>query len=73
MNKKFDFEETFNPEEYLYFYRDILTPERLKREIDFLLKYTELDKSLKFLILHVVMAVMRMPLPVLAIKSQVST
>lgn len=46
---KFNFEETFNSEEYLYFYRDILTPDRLKKEIDFLVKYAELDQPLDIL------------------------
>ncbi len=46
---KFDFEETFNTEEYLYFYRDFLTAERLKSEIDFLVKYAELDRPLEIL------------------------
>lgn len=41
----FDIEHTFNPEEYLYFYRDVLTPEKLQQEIDFLVKYTHLDHS----------------------------
>ena len=39
----FDFENTFDAEEYLYFYQDILSDERLKKEIDFLIKYAELD------------------------------
>jgi 2-polyprenyl-3-methyl-5-hydroxy-6-metoxy-1,4-benzoquinol methylase len=46
---EFNFEETFNSEEYLYFYRDILTFERLKKEIDFLVKYAELDQPLDIL------------------------
>ncbi|MBA3722843.1 MAG: class I SAM-dependent methyltransferase [Parachlamydiaceae bacterium] len=46
---EFNFEEAFNPEEYLYFYRDILTPERLKQELDFLVKYTELNEPLEIL------------------------
>lgn len=46
---EFDFEKTFDAEEYLYFYRDSLTAERLKREIDFLIKYTELDHPLEIL------------------------
>ena len=44
-----NFEETFNPEEYLYFYRDTLTSERLKKEINFLVKYAELDRPLEIL------------------------
>ena len=46
---EFNFEETFNSEEYLYFYRDFLTPERLKQEIDFLIKYAELSQPLEIL------------------------
>lgn len=45
----FDFENTFNAEEYLYFYRDILSHERSKKEIDFLVKYAELSQSLDIL------------------------
>lgn len=45
----FDFENTFNAKEYLYFYKDALTQEKLKEEIDFLVKYTHLDKPLKIL------------------------
>lgn len=46
---EFNFEETFNTEEYLYFYRDFLTQERLQQEIDFLVKYAELDHPLTIL------------------------
>ncbi len=46
---EFNFEETFNAEEYLYFYWDLLTQERLKKEIDFLVKYAELDRPLEIL------------------------
>ncbi|MFV0340134.1 MAG: class I SAM-dependent methyltransferase [Parachlamydiaceae bacterium] len=46
---EFNIEDVFNPEEYLYFYQDFLTPERLSQEIDFLVKYTDLNKSLKIL------------------------
>lgn len=46
---EFDFEKTFNAEEYLYFYQESLTAERLKKEIDFLIRYTELDHSLEIL------------------------
>lgn len=48
-NEEFDFERTFNAEEYLYFYQDILNAERLKREIDFLIRYAELEHSLEIL------------------------
>lgn len=46
---EFNFKETFNVEEYLYFYRDALTEERLKKEIDFLVRYTRLDQPLEIL------------------------
>ena len=46
---EFNFEETFNAEEYLYFYWDLFTQERLKKEIDFLVKYAELDRPLEIL------------------------
>ncbi len=49
MKMEFNFKEAFNPEEYLYFYRDILTHERLKKELDFLVKYTELNEPLEIL------------------------
>lgn len=45
----FDFENTFNAEEYLYFYNDYLTAEKLKSEIDFLVKFTALDRPLEIL------------------------
>lgn len=48
-NLDFDFENTFDAEEYLYFYQDILNAERLKREIDFLIRYAELEHSLEIL------------------------
>lgn len=44
----FDFENTFNVEEYLYFYKDILA-KRITREIDFLKQYTELNRPLEIL------------------------
>lgn len=49
MEVKFDFKEVFNPEEYLYFYQEALSSERKQKEIDFLVKYTKLDKPLKIL------------------------
>lgn len=45
----FEFEAVFEPDDYLYFYRDVLTEERTKREIEFLVKELELDKPLKIL------------------------
>jgi SAM-dependent methyltransferase len=35
-------ESVFSPEEYLYFYSDVLTPKRLEAEINFLKKFTDL-------------------------------
>lgn len=49
MKIKFDLEETFNSEEYLYFYSDVLSQERQQEEVDFLVKYTELDRSKEIL------------------------
>lgn len=46
---EFNFEDTFNTEEYLYFYRDVLTAEKSKSEIDFLVKYAKLDHPLEIL------------------------
>lgn len=46
---QFDLENTFNPEEYLYFYSDLLTRERLEQELNFLVKFAHLDKPLKIL------------------------
>lgn len=45
----FDLENAFNPEHYLYFYETILTPERLKNELDFLIQYTNLTHPMKIL------------------------
>lgn len=46
---EFDFEAVFEPDDYLYFYKDALTEEQTKREIEFLVKELELDKSIKIL------------------------
>ncbi len=48
-NIKFDFEAVFEPEDYLYFYRDSLTVERTKRELDFLVEKLKLNKPMKIL------------------------
>jgi SAM-dependent methyltransferase len=45
----FDFVNAFDPEYYLYFYESILTPERLKSELDFLIRYTELNYPMRIL------------------------
>lgn len=49
MKVKFDVKDVFNPKEYLYFYHRWLNSERLQKEIDFLVKYTHLDRPLKIL------------------------
>lgn len=46
---KFDFEAVFEPNDYLYFYGDLLNEERTKREIEFLMKELEIDKPMKIL------------------------
>lgn len=45
----FDFEAVFEPEDYLYFYEEILTEERTKQEIEFLMKELNLNKPMKIL------------------------
>lgn len=44
-----DFEQTFNPEEYLYFYGAYFTPEKLNKEVNFLTKHAQLDRPLEIL------------------------
>ncbi len=46
---KFDFKAVFEPNDYLYFYSDSLTKERTKREVNFLIKYLRLKKSIEIL------------------------
>lgn len=46
---KFDFEAVFEPDDYLHFYRETLTEERTKKEIEFLVNELELDKPNKIL------------------------
>lgn len=45
----FDFKGVFNPQDYLYFYEDVLKKERTEIEIQFLVKELELEKSMKIL------------------------
>lgn len=45
----FDFEAVFEPDDYLYFYKEVLTEERTKREVEFLVKELELDKPMTIL------------------------
>lgn len=44
----FDINKVFD-EDYLYFYQDMLTPERLQSEVDFLIEKTQLNYPLKIL------------------------
>ncbi len=46
---KFDFKAVFEPDDYLHFYEEILTEERTKKEIEFLVNELELDKPYKIL------------------------
>lgn len=48
-NGGFDFESVFDVADYLYFYEDMLTPERTLAEIDFLIRELYLDKPCKIL------------------------
>lgn len=46
---EFDFEAVFETNDYLYFYEHAFTEERIKKEISFLVKQLELDKSMRIL------------------------
>ena len=46
---KFDFEAVFEPNDYLYFYQDNLQKDRTEREVNFLIKYLQLEKQMKIL------------------------
>lgn len=46
---EFDFENTFNAEEYLYFYESFLTLQKLREEIGFLTQFTNLEQPLEIL------------------------
>jgi len=48
-NLKFDIQKAFETDDYLYFYSNILTKKRTKKEVDFLVRELDLDKSLKIL------------------------
>ncbi|MEO0091768.1 MAG: class I SAM-dependent methyltransferase [candidate division WOR-3 bacterium] len=45
----FDFKAVFEPKDYLYFYQDILTEERTKIEVNFLIRELKLKKDMKIL------------------------
>ena len=47
MEAHFDFGAVFEPEDYLYFYRDRLTKERTGKEMEFLVEKLELTKPMK--------------------------
>lgn len=44
-DEQFDFISVFDVEDYLYFYDDMLTPERTREEVDFLVRELNLDKT----------------------------
>jgi SAM-dependent methyltransferase len=46
---KFDFKAVFEPNDYLYFYAKSLTEQRTNREVNFLVKYLKLEKSMAIL------------------------
>jgi SAM-dependent methyltransferase len=48
-NPLFDFNAVFEPNDYLHFYRNRLTEERTKYEVDFLIRELNLKKSMKIL------------------------
>lgn len=45
----FDFEAVFEPDDYLYFYEDVINEESTRPQIEFLAKELELDKPMKIL------------------------
>ena len=45
----FDLEAVFEPDDYLYFYREFLTEERTDKEVEYLINMLDLDKSMKIL------------------------
>ena len=46
---RFDFKAVFEPDDYLYFYSDMLTEERTRKEIDFLVRVLNLDRPRRIL------------------------
>ena len=49
MKEDFDFGAVFEPDDYLYFYRDALTKERTGKELEFLVEKLELKSPMKIL------------------------
>jgi 2-polyprenyl-3-methyl-5-hydroxy-6-metoxy-1,4-benzoquinol methylase len=45
----FNFDQVFEVDDYMYFYQDMLTPERTDQEVDFLRRELELDRPLEIL------------------------
>jgi SAM-dependent methyltransferase len=45
----FDVKAVFEPDDYLYFYKDAFTDKRAKRELDFLVNELKLDKTMQIL------------------------
>ena len=45
----FDFKAVFEPNDYLYFYKQGLTEQRTNREVDFLIKYLKLTRTMEIL------------------------
>ena len=44
-----DYDAVFEAEDYLYFYEEHITPEASEKQVDFLVEYLELKKSMKIL------------------------
>ncbi|MBS3767836.1 MAG: class I SAM-dependent methyltransferase [Candidatus Cloacimonetes bacterium] len=44
-----DYDAVFEAEDYLYFYEEHITPEASEKQVDFLIEYLELEKSMKIL------------------------
>jgi hypothetical protein len=49
MEAHFDFRVVFEPEDYLYLYRDALTKDRTGKELEFLVEKLELKSPIKIL------------------------
>jgi 2-polyprenyl-3-methyl-5-hydroxy-6-metoxy-1,4-benzoquinol methylase len=45
----FDFDQVFEVDDYMYFYQELLTPERTDQEVDFLKRELELDRPMEIL------------------------
>jgi len=48
-NPKFDFEAVFDPDDYIYFYEDMATEELTEKQVAFLVRELQLDKSVRIL------------------------